>query len=246
MIMRKASDYLSMLQALLPRGAAWVREPDAVLTRLLAASAEELARLDSAAWRLLDETNPQTTVSALEDWERVLGLPDECGLAASTLAERRAQALRKLVRPVGQDIPFFEALAASMGYAATVEEFRPFAAEDSGADEYLNDAPGGGTVNTSSVPATFRPSEYHGWFFVFRLNVADEFPVRWFQAESSGAEDYLATWGNSVFECVINRAKPAHTLVLFGYGAKEEHFADEMLPESSEARLCRDAPGILE
>mgnify|MGYP000979212013 FL=1 len=86
MTIRKAPDYLAMLQALLPRGAAWVREPDAVLTRLLAASAEELARLDSMAWRLLDETNPQTAIDSLEDWERLLGLPDECGLKAETLA----------------------------------------------------------------------------------------------------------------------------------------------------------------
>lgn len=221
MTIRKAPDYLAMLQALLPRGAAWVREPDAVLTRLLAASAEELARLDSMAWRLLDETNPQTAIDSLEDWERLLGLPDECGLKAETLADRRVQVIRKLVRPVGQDIPFFEALAASMGYDAAVEEFRPFTADESGADEYLNDAPGGGTADASAVPATFTPSEYNGWLFVFRLNVADEFPIRWFLAESSGAEDSLAAWGNSVFECVINRVRPAHTIVLFGYGAKQ-------------------------
>lgn len=221
MTIRKARDYLVMIQALLPRGSAWVREPGAILSRLLAAAAEELARLDSAAWHLLDETNPQSTVEALEDWERLLGLPDECGLMSSTLDERRAQVLRKLVRPVGQDIPFFESLAASMGYDATVEEFRPFAADAGGADEYLNDAPGGGTVDSSLVPAVFTPSNYDAWLFVFRLNVADEFPIRWFQAESSGAEDYLATWGNSVFECVISRARPAHTIVLFGYGAKQ-------------------------
>lgn len=221
MIMRAAGDYLAMLQGLLPRGAAWGREPDTTLTRLLDASAQELARLDSAAWLLLDETNPRTTVEALEDWERVLGLPDECGLIAATLAERRAQALRKLVRPVGQDRPFFEALAASMGYQATVEEFRPFAADESGADDSLNDAPGGGTVDTSAIPASFRPSDYDAWLFVFLLNVADEFPVRWFRAEASGAEDHLATWGNSMFECVINRAKPAHTIALFGYGASQ-------------------------
>ena len=145
-----------------------------------------------------------------------------CGGTADTLTERRAQVLLKLVRPVGQDMPFFEALAASMGYPATVEEFRPFAADESGAEDYLNDAPGGAVVDRSTSPATFQPSQYHGWLFVFRLNVAEAYPARWFQADSSGAEDRLATWGNSEFECAINRAKPAHTIALFGYGAQGE------------------------
>lgn len=203
--MKRAADYLTMLQGLLPVGAAWTRDPGAVLTAMLRATAEELARLDSGAWRLLDETNPQSTVEGLEDWERVLGLPDECGLAADTLAERRIQVLRKLVRPVGQDIPFFEALAASMDYPARVEEFRPFEADVSSADDLLNDAPSG-------------VDGYNGWRFVFRIHVAEAVPVRWFQAEVSGAEDFLATWGDAVFECVIRRAAPAHVIVLFGYG----------------------------
>ena len=219
---RTVSDYLAMLRGLMPRGAAWRGEAGTVLAAMLEASAEELVRLDGAARLLMDESNPRTAVDALADWERTLGLPDECGGTADTLTERRAQVLLKLVRPVGQDMPFFEALAASMGYPATVEEFRPFAADESGAEDYLNDAPGGAVVDRSASPATFQPSQYHGWLFVFRLNVAEAYPARWFQADSSGAEDRLATWGNSEFECAINRAKPAHTIALFGYGAQGE------------------------
>ncbi len=221
MRLHSAADYLAMLQGLLPRGAAWRREPGAILTRFLAAAAEELTRLDSAAWRLLDEANPRTTLEALEDWERVLGLPDACGIGSGSLTERRYQVLRKLVRPVGQDIPFFEALAKAMGYPAVVREFRPFAADVSGADDYVNDAPGGSIVDASAVPATVTTSDYDGWYFVFRMEAPEE-RIIWFSADVSGAEEPLASWGNSLYECVINRAKPAHTVAAFGYRIQEE------------------------
>jgi uncharacterized protein YmfQ (DUF2313 family) len=55
------ADYLSQLQALLPQGAAWTRERDAALTRLLDAFAEEFARVDARARQLLDESDPRST-----------------------------------------------------------------------------------------------------------------------------------------------------------------------------------------
>ena len=76
---RTVSDYLAMLRGLMPRGAAWRGEAGTVLAAMLEASAEELVRLDGAARLLMDESNPRTAVDALADWERTLGLPDECG-----------------------------------------------------------------------------------------------------------------------------------------------------------------------
>ncbi len=45
-LMYTAAQYLGLLQGLLPTGPAWPRDPDATLTKLLSAEAEEFARLD--------------------------------------------------------------------------------------------------------------------------------------------------------------------------------------------------------
>ena len=85
-----AEEYLDALVGLLPQGVAWSREPGSRLGLLLQASADELARIDATASTLLDEVNPLTAINGLEDWERVLGLPDACLPAGTTLQERRS------------------------------------------------------------------------------------------------------------------------------------------------------------
>lgn len=217
-IRRGVADYLAMLQNLLPLGAAWSRDRNASITRLLTATGAELSRVDSEVFRLIDEADPQTTVEGIEEWERMTGLPDVCGTDADTLQERRDQVIRKLVRPVGQSEDFFNALAASLGYASSIHQFTPFCVEASGVEEDLCDAPGGAVVDATTSPPTVTQSLYDGWRFVWLLRVTES-PLRYFTADSSGADDFLVTWGDTRLECIINRAKPAHTIVLFGYGA---------------------------
>lgn len=73
-----ADAYLDQLLALLPPGAALVREPGSPLVRVLGVTAAELARVDARAEQLLLEADPQETAEMLSDWERALGLPDIC------------------------------------------------------------------------------------------------------------------------------------------------------------------------
>lgn len=49
------TDYLRQLQALLPPGPAWPKDDDATLTRMLAALAAELSRVDGRAQRFRPE-----------------------------------------------------------------------------------------------------------------------------------------------------------------------------------------------
>ncbi len=72
------SAYLSQLLALLPPGDALAREPGSVLERLLTVPAAELARVDGRVEALLVESDPARIAEMLADWERALGLPDEC------------------------------------------------------------------------------------------------------------------------------------------------------------------------
>lgn len=189
-----AADYLNQLQALLPQGPAWPREPDALLTRMLSGFSEELARVDARLSVLVDEADPRDTYELLADWERVAGLPDNClaGATQST-AERRSALVARLTTIGGQTPAYFVALAASLGYTVTVSEYRPY------------------RVN-SAVNAPI-----HGelWIFVWQVNAALD-TVRRFTVQGA-VDDPLASWGNAILECAISRLKPAHTKVLFAY-----------------------------
>ena len=123
---RSAADYLRMLQHLLPQGQAWTRAPGAVLTAVLQASADELERLDMAMRLLLMEILPTSAIAGLEDWERVLGLPDACLPAGTTLQERRSAVLAKLRDEGRQDLAYWYGVADSLEYDVTIEEHWPF------------------------------------------------------------------------------------------------------------------------
>ena len=185
--------YLQQLQALLPQGPAWSREADAVLTKLLTAFAEEFARVDTRIDALLDEADPRTTNELLADLERVAGLPDLCTGIPETIALRRELLVAKLTNVGGQSKAFYIALAAKLGYAITITEFKRFRVT-SRVNDPLNDA---------------------DWAYAWRVNSAQD-TVRKFTV-AGRVNEPLATWGNTALECVITRLKPAHTIVQFAY-----------------------------
>lgn len=188
-----ADGYLSQLQALLPRGMAWPRDAAATLTALLRAWADELARVDGRASSLLNESDPRTTFEMLEDWERLLGLPDACLGPTATIQERRAAVVGRLTALGGQNAAYYIAVAVALGYTITVDEF---------------------IVHTPTDDALFG---LYGddWAHVWRINSALD-TIRDLNVEDD-VEMPLAVWGNVLLECVMRRLKPAHTVVLFGY-----------------------------
>lgn len=213
-----AAAYLDQLQQLLPNGPAWSRDPDAELTRLLAAIAEEFARVDARTGQLFDEADPRTALELLPDWERVVGLPDPCtGAIASTVPERRLAIVGALTARGGQSIVYLTQLAASLGYAIAIEEFR-----------------------LSRAGAMRAGDACHGiddWAFTFEVDVlppgavpggvdpitgitaftAIDVGVVFLRAGTGRSGDRLQTFGSSAIECVIRRARPAHTSTIFAY-----------------------------
>ncbi|HLO61390.1 MAG TPA: putative phage tail protein [Azonexus sp.] len=190
------ADYLRQLQALLPPGPAWPKEDDAWLTRLFGALAAELARVDGRAWQLIEEADPRTTAELFADWEKVAGLPDACAIAFGgdqTMAQRRAALVGRLTTLGGQSAAYYIGLAAALGYAVTISEFREH------------------TVNDDVE----HPLYGAAWTFVWQVNAALS-TVSDITVEST-VEDPIAAWGNALLECVIKRLKPAHTTVLFRY-----------------------------
>lgn len=111
----------AMLQALLPSGRAWNRDITSELTNLLGGLSVELGRVEQRGRDLLDEIDPRTTTQLLSDWERVYGLPGQCG-APATIEGRRG-ALAAKVLGYGDPAPaYFVQLAAALGYDVTIIE----------------------------------------------------------------------------------------------------------------------------
>lgn len=195
------TDYRRQMQALLPRGQAWPRALDAVLTRFLDAIAEEFARIGLRATRLVDEADPRTTLDLLADWERVAGLPDSCsGLLADTQQGRRNDLVSKMVGRGGQSIAYFINVARALGFEITIEEFRPF------------------RVGRSRVGDALTNGD---WRFAWRVR-APSVTVMRFRVGQSAAGESLATWGNAGLECRIRHYQPAHTNVIFAYGGSTD------------------------
>ncbi|CAI8805127.1 Phage tail protein [Pseudomonas sp. IT-P74] len=195
--MPTAAEYREQLNALLPPGQAFPRDPGTTLHDLLDGMSVELARLDARGSVLPQEVNPATAAELLPDWERVAGLPDKCsGVLEETLQGRRNALLTKLTSTGGQSPAYFIELAASLGYTVTIEEFRPFRAGRSVAGNALTNGPW-----------------VHTW-----LVMAPQSSITDFRAGRSAAGERLRTWGNDTLECKINQLKPAHTIALFAYG----------------------------
>jgi uncharacterized protein YmfQ (DUF2313 family) len=115
------SRYGRQLQQLLPRGSLWRTDADAWLMKSLVAIGDELGRVEDRGVDLINEADPRTADETLEDWEAMLGLPDEeVPTLPATTAGRRLAVTQKFVRQGGQTAAYFIALAAACGYTATV------------------------------------------------------------------------------------------------------------------------------
>ena len=189
--------YTSMLQNLLPLGLAWPRQPGTNMENFLAALAVELNRVDVRVEDMLRESYPLTSSELLTDWERVTGLPEECEGLAATVQKRREAVRQKLSSIGGQSPSFYISVMANLGYEITITEFRPFRV---------------------GINAAGDPVYGEDWAYAWQVNAPEE-TIRYFSAGSGAAGEPLATWGNELLECVINRLKPAHTIVIFAYSS---------------------------
>lgn len=191
----RRDDYLAQLQALLPPGDALTRDPGSVLTRLLGPIAAELARVDGRAAALREEMDPRGADEMLPDWERVAGLPDECGPVPDLVAARRAALVAKLTQKGSPTPAFFVALAASYGAAVTVTEHRPHSCEHD-CEQPVNDE-----------------AWAHAWSIRGPDTVINE------QTCEDHCEVPLRSWASGPYECQVRRLAPAHTVPIFTYGS---------------------------
>lgn len=214
--------YTELLKNLLPPGKAFPREPGTNLEKVLTGCAVEFSRVEARADFLAVDLVPISTLELLPDWERVAGLPDKCsGELEQTIQGRRNALVAKLASTGGQSKGYYVEVARQLGYEITISEFKPFRAGMSSAGDPL--------TNTKD------------WIYTWRVNGYETTVIN-FRSGISAAGEPLRSWGNSALECKINQLKPAHTYVIFSYGAPEAEklfesadkmyfFANYTLPE---------------
>lgn len=183
-----ADDYSEVLHGFRPVGPAVAGE-DALLQGL----APEFARMHNRLGDLLRESDPRETDELLIDWERAFGLPDECCSVDADIDTRIALLVARVRGAGTPTAQYFIDLAALFGFEITVTELQPYTVRS--------------PVSFPLYPAAIR--------FVWRVTSPNTFTQRFTVKSTVGSP--LARWGNPILECLINRAKPAHTYVQFIY-----------------------------
>lgn len=203
----READFLTSLQNLLPPGRAWTRDPGAILTGLLRGLATGWERVHQRALQLLIDAFPANTEELLPEWEQTVGLPDPCAGPEPSVSLRRVQVMARIQNAGGQSIPYFIAFALRLGYAITITEFAPFRV--------------GMTVGL--------PLYGEAWAYAWEVHTP-EFSVHYFLVGTDTAGNPLASWGDTILQCELQRIKPGHTILFFTYaygGAGSPFVLDE-------------------
>ena len=114
-------DFVQAFQDLLPRGAAWPRDPATTQGGMANAIADAAAFVHARFSTLTEiESDPAQTTELLPDWEQDFGLPDPCLPLNATIAMRRGALLARIAEGEDPTPAYFVALAATIGYTVTV------------------------------------------------------------------------------------------------------------------------------
>jgi len=192
----RAVDHRDRALALKPPGVALPTDTDSNWARLMLALAEELARVDGRAQDLVDEADVRTTFQLLQDWERVTGLPDACTPDERDLQDRRRDLRQRFAGRGGQTPAYYIERALEIGHDITITETKVSIA--------------GVMVAGDELVAA------HAHRYAWKVSVPVEL-THPFVAGASTAGDRLGYYEPTRLECLIERIKPAHTLVLWEY-----------------------------
>ncbi len=191
-------DYTAALQNLMPTGLVWPRKADSVQAAVFRALAQSYQQSDDAAEGLLTGAFPATATIMLADWEKTLGLPDDCGIGENdSIALRQKAVIARLFSTGGQSSAYFIGVAKALGYDITISVFREARAGMSVCGDALNG---------------------ENWPFTW-LVTAPKTTITYAQAGMSYCGDPLRSWGNKRLECRLTALAPSHTIVKFGYSS---------------------------
>lgn len=204
--------------SLLPTGPAWPRNLDSTLVGAVFGLAQYYGFCDGRAADLLErESNPGTTIELLPDWERNWGLPDPCFPQPTSISERQKLLVMKMTWMGGQSRAYFQSVMEFLGYGAVVvQEWAPFMAGISRCGDTRPYPPPQGL---DYINAHFRwyigPPEMR---FAWSTGVGQPSLI-WFRASQSqaGVDPHLRIGIPADMQCLLNRWKPAHTVLVFDF-----------------------------
>ncbi len=197
-VRRTAAEYAAQLLALLPPGPAWEGEAGAAVALVLAALAQEFARVDQRGYDALQESDPWSVRELVPDWERVMSLPDPCLGTSPAFEDRQASVRQRLVAVGAQTPAYFVGLAQQQGYpnARVIERRAPRFGHRRG----------------------FGAARWGNWDaqFVWVLQTGGRLQAgrRW--GATNWGERYGANPASGL-ECLIHRYAPAHTVPQIDY-----------------------------
>lgn len=164
---------------------------DSLFGVLLSVFAAELERLDASCIDLFRQQVPGTSTDMLDDWERVLALPESCSTIPTSLEERQAIAQAKLYSNynVGLNKQFYIDYAATLGFVITIDEdsdlSKPFYVAPIGVDPFDIGSRVGDRLNDSNQLGVV----------VFTI--------------ISGPTD------STQLKCAMNKLKPSHVVIVW-------------------------------
>jgi uncharacterized protein YmfQ (DUF2313 family) len=236
-IRRDGADYTVAFLSLLPQGQAWPRDPGTVACRVYAGLNDYWGTVDGRAADLLEvESDPRLTLELLPDWERNWGLPDPCYAEPFTIDDRHRALVQRMTIEGAQSRQFFVNVAAQIGYAISITEYRPFMVGIDACGD--NRVIGDGTVmrdrfghvilgprglpvqagELSEYPYMLGPPENR---YYWTVHVAQP-SLKWFRCGSGecGVDPHLRIGVATDLECLLDRWKPAHTQMIFDYSGE--------------------------
>lgn len=114
------------LTELLPLGAAWTRDTESNLAKVLLALADPMAALEADISALALEINPLTADLLLADYQRVLGAdPYGRDIGDLTTDKLRELLFARWIDRGGQSIAYWKSLAATIGIVIEIYEPEP-------------------------------------------------------------------------------------------------------------------------
>lgn len=136
-----SEEYRKVLAAISPKGMALPTDPDSNWQHLLKAFGAAFADHDQDLAHTVEQWFPHTTVEFVPEWEKTLGLPDECDTIedGQTLEERQAAIIRKWQLQNAQTPAFFLKQAQEVGWpdAALIELLPPICGVAECGDEVM-------------------------------------------------------------------------------------------------------------
>lgn len=184
-----------MILKLFPRGLAWPKEPGTVSFKFAEALADEALRVSEAALKIREEADPRTAYDSLEDFEAMVGLPDECSVEGQTISERREAVIARMTLQGSLSKQFYIDLALNLGFTVKVNNFRQFRAGFARAGDPISNG---------------------NWIYTWQV-VGPADVSKYFRAGQGEAGQPLRVVGNQLLECTITKNKPAPTIVIFSY-----------------------------